>query len=103
MVEGRVGIGDWDLLGDSGIEGRKSGRFLRRVRCMTTMAREGRRSPSLMRSGSMEKVVTVRAQSRRVARLGGRSWLYSRHMGRAASRIDFSCTWGSRRLGRAVS
>ena len=48
---------------------------MRRVRCMTTMAREGRRRPSLRRRGSMEKVVTVRAQGRRVARLGGRSWL----------------------------
>ena len=70
-----MGTGDWDLLGDSGTEGRKSGRLWRRVRCRTTMAREGRRRPSFTRRGSMEKVVMVRAQGRRVARLGGRDWL----------------------------
>ena len=100
VVGGSDGIGDWGRRGSTAL-GRRSERLFIKVRWRMERATEGRRRPSLMRRGSIEKVATVMNHGRVIRRLGASP--YNSTAGTTVKRIDFSCTWKENRKNtRAV-
>ena len=95
VLGGSDGMGDWGRRRSGTALGRRSERLCIRVRWRMERATEGRRRPSLIKRGNMEKVATVMNQGRVVRRLGASP--YKRTAGTTAKRMLFSCTWKEKR------